>query len=136
VVGWCDRAALTAACNVSMGIKALNNHIKIRKLDGTWVVRSGAAVLGESRDALEMREGDYPPVIYFPRKDIAMALLERSNKTTFCPHKGIASYYTIDNRSSRAEDAVWSYETPLDDVARISEHLAFYTNDGVTVEQN
>ena len=99
------------------------------------MVRSGGAVLGESRNALELCEGDYPPVIYFPRKDIATALLDRSNKTTFCPHKGIASYYAIVNGSSRAEDAVWSYETPLDDVARISEHLAFYTNDSVTIEQ-
>jgi uncharacterized protein (DUF427 family) len=113
----------------------LADHIKIRKLDGLMVVRSGGAVLGESRAALEMCEGDYAPVVYFPREDIAMAFLDRSDKTTHCPHKGDASYFTIVNKSSRAENAVWSYETPLDGVARIKEHLAFYTNDSVTVER-
>ena len=111
------------------------DHIKIRKIDGVWVVRSGGAVLGESRAALEMSEGDYPPVIYFPREDIAMAFLDRSDKTTFCPHKGTANYYTIVNRSSRTEDAVWTYEQPLEDVARIKDYLAFYTGDSLTVER-
>ncbi len=112
------------------------DHIKIRKLDGLVVVRSGGAVLGESRAALELCEGDYPPVIYFPREDIAMAFLDRSDKTTHCPHKGDASYFTIVNKSSRAEDAVWSYEDPLEGVARIKDHLAFYTDGSVTVERN
>ncbi len=113
----------------------MNNHIKVRKADGTWVVRIGDVLLGESLDALELSEGDYPPVIYFLRQDIAMGLLERSNKATFCPHKGTASYYSIIHGSDRIEDAVWSYETPLDEVAGITEHLAFYTNETVTVEQ-
>ena len=51
------------------------DHITIRPATGTWVVRAGGAVLGESIQALEMTEGDYPPVIYFPRTDIAMAFL-------------------------------------------------------------
>ena len=110
-------------------------HIKIRKVDGLWVVRSGGAVLGESRNVLEMCEGDYPEVIYFPREDIAMVFLDRADKTTHCPHKGDASYYTIVNKSSRTENAVWSYETPLEGVARIKGYLAFYTGDGVTVER-
>lgn len=113
----------------------MNDHIKIRTVDGLWVVRSGGAVLGESRNALEMREGDYPPVIYFPRGDIAMDFLDRSDKTTFCPHKGDANYYTIVNKSSRSENAVWSYETPLESVARIKGYLAFYTGDNVKVER-
>jgi len=91
--------------------------------------------LGNSQNALEMKEGDYPSVIYFPRTDIAMESLERSDRTTFCPHKGTASYYSIVTGAGRVEDAVWSYETPLDDVAGISEYLAFYTNENVSVER-
>ena len=111
------------------------DHIKIRKLDGLWVVRSGGAILGESRNALELCEGDYPPVVYFPREGIATAFLDRTDKTTHCPHKGDAHYYTIVNRSSRTENAVWTYENPLEDVAAIKDHLAFYTSDSVKVEQ-
>ncbi|ATF18984.1 DUF427 domain-containing protein [Phaeobacter gallaeciensis] len=109
--------------------------IQIRKAAGTWVVRSGGAVLGESSNALELSEGDLAPVIYFPRGDIATAFLDRSDKTTHCAGKGDASYYSIVNKSSVTENAVWSYEAPLDAVAEIKDHLAFVTGDSVKVEQ-
>ncbi|MCR9125249.1 MAG: DUF427 domain-containing protein [Rhodobacteraceae bacterium] len=113
----------------------MTDHIKIRKAEGTWSVRSGGAVLGESANALELTEGSYPPVIYFPRDDIAMAFLDRSDKTTHCPHKGDANYYSIVNRSATLADAVWTYENPSEAVAAIKGHLAFYATDDVTVEQ-
>lgn len=111
------------------------DHIKVRKADGTWVVRSGGAVLGESRDALEMSEGDMAPVIYFPRKDVAMAFLDASDHTTHCPHKGDASYFHLVNKSATLRNAVWSYETPHEDVAAIKGHLAFYPGETITVEK-
>ena len=110
-------------------------HITIRKAEGTWSVRAGGAVLGESNDALELVEGDYPPVIYFPRDDIAMAFLDRTNTSTHCPHKGDASYFSVVTKSTTLNDVAWSYETPKEDVDRIKDHLAFYTNGDVTVEQ-
>lgn len=110
-------------------------HIAIRKAEGTWSVRAGGAVLGESSEALELVEGDYPPVIYFPRDDIAMAFMDRSPKSTHCPHKGDASYYSVVTKSTTLKDVAWSYENPKNDVARIKDHLAFYTSEGVTVEQ-
>ena len=110
-------------------------EIRIRKASGKWVVRSGGAILGESSNALELSEGDLAPVIYFPRDDIAMVLLDRTNKTTHCPHKGDASYYSIVNKSSVTENAVWSYESPIDAVAEIKDHLAFVLGDSVKVEQ-
>jgi uncharacterized protein (DUF427 family) len=113
----------------------MGNHIKIRKATGTWSVRSGGAVLGESSDVLELSEGDRPPVLYFPRADIAMAFLDRTEKTTHCPHKGDASYFSIVNRSATIENGAWSYEDPLEAVAQIKDHLAFYENDDVTVEE-
>lgn len=109
--------------------------IRIRRLDGTWTIRSGGAILGESTNALELSEGNYPPVVYFPRGDIAMAMLDASDKTSHCPHKGDASYFHIVNRSSTLKDAVWSYEDPLEAVSAIKGHLAFYSGDTITVEQ-
>ena len=111
------------------------DHIKIRPADGTWTVRAGGAVLGESANALELTEGDYPAVIYFPRDDIAMEFLDASDKSTHCPHKGDASYYSIVTKSKTLENAVWSYEAPLDAVSRIKDYLAFYVSDDVKVEQ-
>lgn len=111
------------------------DHIKIRPADGVWSVRAGGAVLGESARALELSEGDYPPVIYFPRDDIAMEFLDSSDKSTTCPHKGNASYFSIVTKSTVLQDAAWSYETPKDGVSEIAGHLAFYASDTVTVEK-
>lgn len=111
------------------------SKITIRKATGRWVVRSGGAVLGETSNALELSEGDLAPVIYFPREDIAMAFLDKSDKTTHCPHKGDASYYSIVNKSSVTENAVWSYEAPLEAVTEIKGHLAFLHLNSVKVEQ-
>lgn len=113
----------------------MSSHITIRNAAGTWVVRAGGAILGESTSALELTEGSYPPVIYFPRGDIAMAMLEPSDKVTTCPHKGQASYYSIATKSTVLKDVAWSYEDPKEDVARIKDHLAFYASDEVQVEQ-
>ncbi|MEL6167903.1 MAG: DUF427 domain-containing protein [Pseudomonadota bacterium] len=111
------------------------SHITITAAKGTWVVRAGGAVLGETQSALELVEGSYPPVIYFPRADIAMAFLERTDKTSTCPHKGDAAYYSIVTKSTVIENAAWTYEAPKEDVARIKDHLAFYATDQVTVEE-
>jgi uncharacterized protein (DUF427 family) len=113
----------------------MTTPIRIRKAQGMWSVRSGGAVLGESSNALELSEGDRKPVIYFPRADIATALLDKSEKTTHCPHKGDATYYSIANMSSVTPDAVWSYENPIAKVSEIKGYLAFHTSDTVKVEQ-
>ena len=57
-------------------------HITIHPAEGTWVVRADGAVIAESRNALELTEGSYPPVIYFPPGDVAMAFLEPSDRVT------------------------------------------------------
>lgn len=110
------------------------DHITIRKAPGKWVVRAGGAVLGESRDALELTEGDYPAVVYFPREDLAMALLEKTDTVTTCPHKGTATYFAIHTKSTVIDDAAWSYEAPKDGVREIAGYVAFYP-DKATVEE-
>jgi uncharacterized protein (DUF427 family) len=110
-------------------------HITIRPAEGTWVVRAGGAVLGESDHALALTEGSYAPVIYFPREDIAMEFLDESDKKTICPHKGEASYFSIVTKSTTLENSVWSYEAPKAGMEEIAGYLAFYTSDQVAVER-
>lgn len=110
------------------------DHITIRKATGKWVVRAGGAIIGESSDALELVEGSAPPVIYFPREDIGMAFLEKTDSSTRCPHKGTATYYSVSTAAGDISDAAWSYEAPTEGVAQIKDHLAFY-GEKVTVEQ-
>ncbi len=112
----------------------MSDHIKIRPATGTWVVRAAGAVLGETSAALELVEGDYPPVIYFPRGDISMAFFDVSDTESTCPHKGKATYFNLVAKSGTFEDAAWSYDDPKGDVAEIAGYLAFYTSK-VAVEQ-
>ena len=108
--------------------------IEITTAPGTWVVRAGGAVLGESARALELREDGHDPVIYFPREDIAMTFLDRTDRTTSCPKKGEANYFSIVTHNTTFENAAWTYEAPKEAVAQIAGHLAFYT-DRITVER-
>jgi uncharacterized protein (DUF427 family) len=80
-------------------------------------------VIADTRNAIALKEGDYPIVYYVPRKDVKMDRLVRTSHTTYCPFKGHASYYSLARGS---ENAVWSYEQPYDEVAVIKERLAFY----------
>ncbi|MBV0911618.1 DUF427 domain-containing protein [Anianabacter salinae] len=111
------------------------DHIKTRNAGGTWVVRAGGAVIAESRNAIELTEGDHPFVIYFPRDDVGMVFLDESDSRTTCPWKGEAKYFSIVTKSVTIPDAAWSYENPKDGVAAIAGHLAFYSSDRVAVEQ-
>jgi uncharacterized protein (DUF427 family) len=110
----------------------MSDHIKIRRAGGTWVVRAAGAVIGESANALELTEGDYPPVIYFPREDIAMAFMEPTATRTVCPHKGEAIHFAIIAKSGTIPDAAWSYETPKPGMERIARYLAFYPEKATT----
>jgi uncharacterized protein (DUF427 family) len=110
------------------------SHITVTPIAGPVTVSAGGTPLGTSTKALELREGSYPPVVYVPRADIAMERLEKTARSTTCPHKGTASYYSVRTDSGTLDNAVWSYETPKSDMAAIAGHLAFYS-DRVTVSR-
>ena len=109
--------------------------ITIKKASGTWTVRAGGAIIGESKNALELCEAEYAPVIYFPRQDIATVFLDPSAHSSACPAKGTASYYSIVTKSRTIENAAWSYEAPLPTFAQIKGYLAFQANELVIIEQ-
>ena len=110
-------------------------QITIRTAPGAWTIRAGGAILGESKKALGLAEGSYSEIIYFPREDVAMAFLDSTDKSPHCPHKGDASYFSLVTKSKTLENAAWSDEHPLDGVADIKDHIAFYATDDVTIEQ-
>ena len=103
-----------------------DHRIEIAPAAARVRVRVAGATVADSGRALEMREADYPPVYYLPRADVRMDLLRATDHATTCPFKGAARYWSIHVGETRAENAVWSYETPYREVARIAGHLAFY----------
>lgn len=97
-------------------------------------VKVGGRVIADTRRALSLREASYPAVNYIPCEDVDMALLERSDHSTYCPYKGECSYFSIPVGGEQARNAVWSYEAPYAAVAEIKNRLAFYP-DRVTLEE-
>lgn len=83
-------------------------------------------VIAESLRSLVLVEGDKPPVVYIPRADVDFELCAPTAHVTHCPHKGDAVHYNIVIHDRIAENALWSYETPLPEVAAIAGHVAFY----------
>jgi uncharacterized protein (DUF427 family) len=97
-------------------------------------VTAGDIVIAESTKSLTLKEAKYPAVQYVPREDANMALLERTERTTHCPYKGDASYYSIKADGKTLDNAIWTYETPFPAMTEISGHLAFYP-DKVKIEE-
>jgi uncharacterized protein (DUF427 family) len=109
-----------------MKLPGPDHPISITPTPGKVRVLLGGQVVAETTRALTLQEASYPPVQYVPRTDAAMALLEKTARSTHCPYKGDANYYSIAAGTKRAENAVWSYEAPFPAMAAIAGYLAFY----------
>ena len=91
------------------------------------VVRSGGDVIADTTRAMELREADYPPVLYIPLDDVDRRRLSGSDRHTYCPYKGEASYFDLVGASDGGgEGAVWYYPDPYPAVAPIKGMVAFY----------
>jgi uncharacterized protein (DUF427 family) len=112
-----------------------DHPIVIEPNPGRVIVTLGGRVIADTSEALTLREANYPPVQYIPRKDVEMAALTRSGTATYCPYKGEAAYFSIPAGGERSVDAIWSYEAPYDAVAEIKDHLAFYPDRIDAIEQ-
>ena len=84
---------------------------------------------------MTLREAAYPAVQYIPRKDVDMALLERTDHATYCPYKGDCAYFSIAVGGDRSTNAAWSYEAPYEAVAAIKDYVAFYPDRVDAIEE-
>jgi uncharacterized protein (DUF427 family) len=97
-------------------------------------VSADGVVIAETRRALTLKEASYPAVQYIPREDAKLELLSRTSRTTHCPYKGDANYFSVNAGDKIIENSIWTYERPFPAMAEISGHLAFYP-DKVTIEE-
>jgi uncharacterized protein (DUF427 family) len=103
-----------------------DHPISIQHNPGRVVVSVAGHVIADTRNALTLREADYPLVQYVPREDVDLSQLERTDHATYCPYKGDSSYYSIPGGGKKSLNAVWTYEDPYPAVAQIKGHVAFY----------
>ena len=78
-------------------------------------------VLAESSRPLACFETNLPTRWYLPKQDLAVDY-EPTKRTTRCPYKGIASYWSVGGN----DDIAWSYEDPIAAAATLHGLVAFY----------
>jgi uncharacterized protein (DUF427 family) len=105
-----------------------DHPITIAAAKGRTRARYMDHVIADSADALLLKEAGYDAVAYFPRADVSMEYLARTDRVTHCPYKGNAAYFTLTMDGAIAENAVWTYEAPYPAMASIAGRLAFFPN--------
>ena len=97
------------------------HRIDIRQTSRHIVVRYQGRVVADSRQPLALYESGFAPRWYLPRADVDESALTLVERQTFCPYKGICSYYDIGS----AHFAAWSYPDAYAEVRRISGFISF-----------
>jgi uncharacterized protein (DUF427 family) len=97
------------------------HRIDIRRTSRHLVVRAGDRVVADTSSPLVLYESGFAPRWYVPRADVVAEALTLVELQTFCPYKGIASYYDIDG----IRQAAWSYRAPFNAMAAIGDLVSF-----------
>jgi uncharacterized protein (DUF427 family) len=93
----------------------------IRQSSRHLVVKDGTRIVADTQRPLVLYESGFAPRWYVPRQDIDQSALVPVEGQTFCPYKGLASYYDIGERKR----AAWSYLQAWPEVARVSNFVSF-----------
>ena len=98
------------------------HRIDIRQTSRHLVVRHGEKVIADSHAPLVLCESGFAPRWYVPRADIDESTLTPvDGLQTFCPYKGLCSYYNIGD----AHGAAWYYPQAWEEVKRITDMVSF-----------
>jgi 3-hydroxy-9,10-secoandrosta-1,3,5(10)-triene-9,17-dione monooxygenase reductase component len=109
-----------------MRIRNPLHKVEARATDDHVVVEAHGVVLADSRRPVVLSESGLPDRYYLPVEDVRTELLERSVRTTRCPYKGTATYWSARAGDELLTDVVWSYEDPIPEAEEIRGHLCFY----------
>jgi uncharacterized protein (DUF427 family) len=97
------------------------HRIDIRQASRTLVVRHHDRVVADTKRPLVLYESGFAPRWYVPRADVDESGLARAEEQTFCPYKGICTYYDVGD----ARHGAWSYREAYPGVGRISDLVSF-----------
>jgi uncharacterized protein (DUF427 family) len=97
------------------------HRIDIRQTSRHLLARDGDRVIADTRRPLALYESGFAPRWYVPRDDVDETALTAAEGQTFCPYKGLCSYYDIGD----ARRAAWTYEDAWTEVRRVSGLVSF-----------
>jgi uncharacterized protein (DUF427 family) len=96
-----------------------SRHVVV-SLDGT--------VVADSQRPTILYETGLPPRYYLPPTDVRLDLLTPTDKSTACPYKGTAVYWSATVGGVEHPDIAWAYPTPLPESQPIAGMLCFYNH--------
>jgi uncharacterized protein (DUF427 family) len=97
------------------------HRIDIRQSSRNLVVRYRERMVADTRRPLVLYESGFAPRWYVLRADIDGSMLTPVEHQTFCPYKGLCSYYDVGD----ARLGAWSYREAYAQVGRISDLVSF-----------
>lgn len=97
------------------------HRIDIRHSSRHLVVKDDLRVIADTRRPLALYESGFAPRWYAPRQDVDESALIPAQGQTFCPYKGLCSYYDIGVHKR----AAWSYLQAWPEVGSISNFISF-----------
>jgi uncharacterized protein (DUF427 family) len=89
-------------------------------------VEFAGIIVADTARAYRVLETSQPPVYYIPPDDVRAEHLVGSDHHSFCEWKGQARYYSLRVGDRVAENAVWSYDHPIEGFEILTGYLAFY----------
>ena len=89
-------------------------------------VRIRGELIAESDRAIELHETGHRTRWYLPMEDVREGVLQASERTSHCPYKGDAGYFSARVRGELHADVAWSYPEPIAEVTEIAGYVCFY----------
>jgi uncharacterized protein (DUF427 family) len=103
-----------------------NTRIDILPSDRRVRVVIDGVTLADSTNGAFLYETGLPPRYYLPKTDVRMDLTTPTSRSTACPYKGNARYWSATVNGQVHEDILWGYDTPLPESQKIAGLVSFY----------
>jgi uncharacterized protein (DUF427 family) len=98
-------------------VDCLRSHRPLR-------VEAGGTILVDTAETMVVYETALEPRVYVDRRHVRVELT-RSQLHTYCPYKGIATYWSAVVDDVVLPDVAWSYENALPESTRLQHLLSF-----------
>jgi uncharacterized protein (DUF427 family) len=120
--GWCAMTAFYEEDERIVGHATDFYHrVDIRATSRHLLICDGERVIADTRRPLALYESGSFPRWYVPRQDVLGSALQPADGQSFCPYKGLASYYSVGTR----DRAAWSYLSPRPEAERVRTLVSF-----------
>jgi uncharacterized protein (DUF427 family) len=97
------------------------HRIDIRRTSRHLVVSHNDQVIADTTRPLALYESGFAPRWYVPRADVTESAVTAVAGQTFCPYKGVCSYYDVGD----AHRAAWSYLDAWPEVRAVAGFVSF-----------